>query len=128
MTAGALTIEKVYRGINDKNCLIWCHGTPGLEHHKIKRYRYPLWKYASVSHRIVVCICTNCNMQFYGDMADGIALNIPVANLGNYFAQPIQISVNGIKTALNGELIPPFRHITQQMLNDETHNFIELVQ
>lgn len=119
---------KTYHGITDENCLYWCHGTVGLEHHKVRRFRYPLWKYAHASHRIVSCVCLNCNMQFYGDLAGGVPLNIPVSPLSNYFGHEIPIRVGGKLLAFRGEIVRPFRHVTQEMLNDQTRLFIELVQ
>ncbi|HEU0266739.1 MAG TPA: hypothetical protein VFQ70_03870 [Candidatus Saccharimonadaceae bacterium] len=127
MTSSALA-KKQYRGITDENCLYWCHGTVGLEHHKVRKFRYPLWKYAHVSHRIVSCVCLNCNMQFYGELAAGVPLSIPVSPLSSYFAVEIPVRASGRLLALHGEVVRPFRHITQEMLNDQTRLFIELVQ
>lgn len=127
-TNSQLTINKQYRGITDENCLLWCHGTEGLEHQKVRKFRYPLWKYARVSHRIVSCICLNCNMQFYGDLAVGVPLSIPVLRRDSYFAAQISVRCNGKDVALKGEVVRPFRHVTQEMLNDHTRLFIELVQ
>lgn len=121
-------IHKQYRGITDENCLRWCHGTEGLEHHKVRKFRYPLWKYTRASHRVISCVCLNCNMQFYGELAGGVPLNIPVLKRDSYFAAEIPVRVNGARQALRGEIVRPFRHITQQMLNDHTRLFIELVQ
>lgn len=123
-----LVVSKTYRGITDKNCLYWCHGTEGVEHQKVRKFRYPLWKYAYVSHRIVSCVCLNCNMQFYGDLATNVPLSIPIIKRGGYFATEVAVSVNGRKLGLRGEIMRPFRHITQAMLNDQTRHFIELVQ
>lgn len=67
-------------------------------------------------------------MQFYGELAAGVPLDIPVVKLSDYFARQIPVSVNGRKLALRGEIVRPFRRITQSMLNDETSAFIELVQ
>jgi len=123
-----LAIQKTYRGITDENCLIWCHGTIGLMHQKVRKFRYPLWKYAHVSHRIVSCICVNCNMQFYGDLAANVPLSVPIVPLSDYFAAPVPVKINGRLQALSGDIIRPFRRITQNMLDDETRAFIELVQ
>lgn len=123
-----LMLDKRYRGITDENCLLWCHGTEGLEHRKVRKFRYPLWKYARVSHRIVSCVCLNCNMQFYGDLAEGVPLSVPILRLDSYFASEIPVRVNGTARALRGEVVRPFRHVTQEMLNDHTRLFIELVQ
>lgn len=124
----SLIINKQYRGITDKNCLLWCHGVEGVKHNKIRKFRYPLWKYARVSHRIVTCVCLNCNMQFYGDLASGIPLNITVVRLDSYFANEVPVRINGRSAVLRGEIVHPFRRVTQAMLTDETRMFIELVQ
>lgn len=124
----SLVLHKQYRGITDQNCLYWCHGVEGVKHQKVRRFRYPLWKYARVSHRVVFCICLNCNMQFYGDLATDVPLTIPVSRLDGYFASEIPVKVNGRLAALHGEVLRPFRHITQAMLTDQTRMFIERVQ
>ena len=126
--ASVLPLHKQYRGITDENCLYWCHGTEGLKHQKVRKFRYPTWKYARTSHRIISCICRNCNMQFYGELAKGVPLSIPVLRLDSYFASEIPVRINGNYQALRGEIIKPFRHVTQEMLNDHTRLFIELVQ
>lgn len=128
MEAASLTLQKRYRGITDKNCLKWCHGTEGIKHQKVRKFRYPLWKYAYVSHRIVSCICLNCNMQFYGKLAEGVPLSIPVLRHDSYFAAEIPVRTGGRTTSLRGEIVRPFRHVTQEMLTDHTRLFIELVQ
>lgn len=120
--------SKHYRGISDKNCLVWCHGTVGLKHKKVRKYRYPLWKYAHVSHRVVVCICLNCNMQFHGESASGVPLSIPVTPYSSYFNHEIPVRAHGKIAALRGEIVRPFRHVTQEMLCDQTRLFIELIQ
>ena len=121
-------LQKTYRGITDKNCLHWCHGTEGLKHRKIRKFRYPTWKYAYASHRIVSCICLNCNMQFYGELAKDVPLNIPVLRRDGYFASEVPVKVGGQTVSLRGEIVRPFRHVTQEMLTDQTRLFIELVQ
>lgn len=120
--------HKKYRGITDANCLRWCHGTPGLEHRKVRKFRYPLWKYAYVSHRVVVCVCLGCNMQFYGELARGVPLSVPVLRRDSYFAIDIPVRVDGARQVLRGEIVRPFRRVTQEMLRDQTRQFIELVQ
>lgn len=127
-TTTSLVQHKQYRGITDKNCLYWCHGTEGLKHRKVRKFRYPLWKYARVSHRIISCVCLNCNMQFHGELASNVPLNIPVLRLDDYFAREIPVRIRGNRQALRGEIVRPFRHVTQEMLNDHTRLFIELVQ
>jgi hypothetical protein len=124
----SLTLHKQYRGITDKNCLYWCHGTEGVAHQKVRKFRYPLWKYASVSHRIVSCICLNCNMHFYGALAQDIPLHIPVVRRDSYFASEIAVRIGSKRAALRGEIVRPFRRITQAMLTDQTRLFIEMVQ
>ena len=127
-TNTSLILHKQYRGITDKNCLYWCHGTEGLKHQKVRKFRYPLWKYARVSHRIITCVCLNCNMQFYGDLAKDVPLSIPVSRLDSYFSSEIPVRINGRRAALRGEIVRPFRKVSQAMLIDETRAFIELVQ
>jgi len=124
----ALTLHKTYRGITDENCLLWCHGTIGLEHQKVRKFRYPLYKYAHVSPRVVQCVCRNCNMVFYGDYAAGVPLSIPVTKLDSFFETPVNITVGGKRLGLRGELLGTWRKISQQMLTDETRAFIELIQ
>lgn len=124
----SLTLQKQYRGITDKNCLYWCHGSEGIKHQKVRKFRYPFWKYARASHRIVSCICLNCNMQFYGDLARKVPLSVPILKLDSYFASEIPVNISGRRQALRGEVVRPFRHVTQEMLNDHTRLFIELVQ
>lgn len=123
-----LVMDKKYHGITDENCLYWCHGTEGLAHRKVRKYRYPLWKYARVSHRVVSCVCLGCNMEFYGDLAAGVPLSVPILRVDSYFAVPVPVRVNGHLQSLRGEVVRPFRHVTQEMLNDHTRLFIELVQ
>lgn len=119
---------KHYHGITDENCLYWCHGTRGIEHRKVRKFRYPLWKFAHTSYRTVSCICLDCNMQFYGDLAHNVPLNVPVLRRDSYFASEVPVRINGRVQALRGEVFRPFRHVTQEMLNDHTRLFIELVQ
>jgi hypothetical protein len=121
-------ITKQYRGINDKNCLRWCHGTEGIEHQKIRKFRYPAWKYAHASYRVVSCICRNCSMQFYGDYAVGVPLAIPVRRADSYFPYEIPVRINGKLTALKGNIIHTFGQTNQEMLTDRTRMFIDLVQ
>lgn len=124
----SILFNKIYRGITDDNCLYWCHGTVGLEHHKVRKLRYPLWKYAHVSHRVIICICLNCNMQFYGALAMGVPLKIPVVKTDSYFDTAVPVTWGGKRISLRGQVIGPWRAVTQSMLTDETRAFIELVQ
>lgn len=128
MSTNALQAQKIYRGITDENCLLWCHGTEGLEHRKVRKFRYPLWKYAHISHRIVSCVCLNCSMQFYGELAASVPLSIPVVRLDSYFAEYIPVTINGRAPVFHGDIVRPFRRVSQSMLTDETRAFIELVQ
>lgn len=119
---------KQYRGINDKNCLRWCHGAEGIEHRKVRKFRYPVWKYAMASYRIVSCVCLNCSMQFYGDYAKGVPLSIPVVRRDSYFAYEIPVRINGKLAALKGRIVHTLGQTNQEMLNDRTRMFIDLVQ
>jgi hypothetical protein len=67
-------------------------------------------------------------MQFYGDLANDVPLSIPVSRLDSYFSSEIPVRVNGRHAALRGEIVRPFRKVSQAMLVDETRAFIELVQ
>lgn len=128
-TSGVLTtVNKQYHGITDENRLYWCHGTVGIEHRKVRKFRYPLWKYAHVSPRVIWCMCVNCNMHFYGELAKDVPLHIVVIRLDSYFGVEIPVRVNQKPAVLRGERVRPFRHVSQEMLVDETRLFIELVQ
>jgi hypothetical protein len=124
----ALVLNKKYRGITDENCLLWCRGTEGIEHQKVRKFRYPVWKYAQVSYRIVSCVCRNCSMQFYGEYAAGVPLDIPVVRGDSYFAYEIPVRVNGKLAALKGQVMRTLGQTNQEMLNDRTRIFIDLVQ
>jgi hypothetical protein len=67
-------------------------------------------------------------MQFYGELAVGVPLSIPVVKQDDYFARHIPVTIDGKLTSLSGDIVRPFRRITQSMLTDETRYFIELVQ
>ena len=120
--------KKQYRGVTDKNCLRWCHGAEGVEHQKIRKFRYPTWKYAQASYRIVTCVCLNCSMQFYGEYAEGVPLAIPVIRKDSYFPYEIPVKINGKLAALRGHVIKTFGQTNQEMLTDRTRMFIDLVQ
>lgn len=128
MSDNRLALDKKYRGITDENCLLWCHGTEGITHQKVRKFRYPLWKYAHASHRIVQCVCRNCSMQFYGSYAEGVPLEIPVVRHDSYFPYEIAVRVNGKVKALKGRIVKTLGQTTQEMLNDQTRLFIDLVQ
>ena len=124
----SLMIEKKYRGITDENCLLWCHGTEGIVHQKVRKFRYPLWKYIQTSYRIVSCVCNNCSMQFYGEYAVGVPLSIPIIRKDSYFPYIVPIRVNGKLSAIKGQVVKTLGQTTQEMLNDRTRMFINLVQ
>lgn len=124
----AIVLDKKYRGITDQNCLLWCHGTEGVEHEKVRKFRYPVWKYAQASYRIVSCVCRNCSMQFFGEYADGVPLSIPVVRTDSYFAYEITVRINGKLSALRGQVLRTLGQTNQEMLNDRTRMFIDLVQ
>ena len=67
-------------------------------------------------------------MQFYGELAKGVPLSIPVLRRDSYFAKEIPVRIRGRTASLRGEIVRPFRHVTQEMLTDQTRLFIELVQ
>ena len=121
-------LNKKYRGITDENCLLWCHGTEGIEHQKVRKFRYPLWKYVQVSYRVVACVCTNCSMQFYGAYAEGVPLSIPVRRGDSYHPYDIPVRINGKLSAVRGQVVHTLGQTTQEMLNDQTRLFIDLVQ
>lgn len=128
----SLSLHKTYKGVLHPDSLLWCHGTPGLEHKKVRKFRYPFYKYshtvdASV-YRIIVCVCENCNMTFYGELAQGISLSIPVKFLGQHKPYEVQVKSNGKQLAIKGEIMTPFRQATQEEITLETREFIEHVQ
>jgi hypothetical protein len=122
------TITKQYRGVTDENTLVWCHGTEGVEHQKIRKFRYPLWKYAQTSYRIVSCVCRHCSMQFYGKFTEGVPLAIPVRRIDSYHPYDIPVRINGTLAAIKGQVVHTLGNTTQEMLNDRTRMFIDLVQ
>lgn len=67
-------------------------------------------------------------MQFYGDLAKDVPLSITVLRKDSYFKKEIPVRIGGKSLSLHGEIVRPFRHTTQEMLNDQTRLFIELVQ
>lgn len=121
-------LHKQYRGITDENCLLWCHGTEGVEHQKVRKFRYPLWKYAYVSYREIQCICRNCSMHFYGEHAADVPLSIPITRKDSYFPYEIPVRINGKLAALRGHVVKTFGQTNQEMLTDRTRMFIDLVQ
>jgi hypothetical protein len=128
----ATTLTKKYKGILHKDSLRWCHGTYGLEHVKQRRFRYPFYKYVQIHEvRVVVCICKNCNMLFWGKEAEGVPLVIPVYKHPTaYFYYKIPVSVNG-EILTFSEMKPRETNLgwaTQEMINEDTRRFIEKVQ
>lgn len=67
-------------------------------------------------------------MHFYGEFAASVPLSVPIVRHDTYFAEPIAVTVSGKRQALRGDVVRPFRCVTQAMLTDETRLFIELVQ
>ncbi len=121
-------LNKKYRGITDENCLLWCHGTEGIEHQKVRKFRYPLWKYVHASYRVISCVCHNCSMQFYGKYAENVPLSIPVYRRDSYHPYDIPVRVGGKLQAVKGHVVHTLGQTTQEMLNDQTRLFIDLVQ
>lgn len=127
-----MELQKVYRGVNDKNSLLWCHGTEGLEHVKVRKFRYPYWKYIDVDDvKVIWCVCLNCNMHFYGELAVGVPLSIPVKiDKDEFYVYSIPVTVNGKKQAIKGEVIYKnrLRGLPIELINYRTRDFIEKVQ
>lgn len=125
-------IDKKYKGVLHKDSLRWCHGTYGLEHQKMRKFRYPFYKYVQIHEfRVIVCVCLNCNMSFWGLDAEGIPLKVPVhRDPSTYFYYQIPVSVKG--TVLPIKEIAQRKTMlgwaTQEMINEDTRNFIEKVQ
>lgn len=67
-------------------------------------------------------------MQFYGDYAQNIPLSIPVMRADSYHPYEIPVRVNGKIAALKGHVVKTLGQTTQEMLNDRTRMFIDLVQ
>ena len=128
----AVSLQKVYKGVLHPDSLLWCHGSIGLEHKKIRKFRYPFYKYSHTQdasiYRIIICVCENCNMTFYGADALDTPLAIPVKRLDSYKPYEIQVKIEGRALALKGEIVTPFRQATQEEILDETREFIERVQ
>lgn len=133
---GALTailgMENKYKGVLHPDSLMWCHGRYGLEHNKMRKFIYPFYKYSQTEdasvYRIITCVCTNCNMTFYGESASEVSLSIPVCKLGGYSTYEVVVRVNGEAQSIKGELIFPFRKASQEELNDSTRLFIDMVR
>lgn len=136
MNIGASSVElginHKYKGVLHPDSLLWCHGSIGLEHKKIRKFRYPFYKYSHTQdasvYKIIICVCENCNMTFYGEDAQDTPLSIPVLRLDSYKPYEIQVKVKGKALALRGEIVTPFRQATQEEITDETRAFIERVQ
>lgn len=127
-----LGINHKYKGVLHPDSLLWCHGSIGLEHKKVRKFRYPFYKYSHTEdasvYRIIICVCENCNMTFYGADALGTSLSIPVKRLDSYRPYEIQVHIKDRALALKGEIVTPFRQATQEEILDETREFIERVQ
>lgn len=67
-------------------------------------------------------------MQFYGEYAKGVPLSIPVYRHDSYYPYEIPVTVNGKQKALKGRVVRTLGQTTQEMLNDQTRLFIDLVQ
>lgn len=104
----------------------------GIEHKKTRRFRYPFWKYVSIDdYKTIVCICKNCNMKFYGELAKNIPLSIPIRiNEDDFYAYSVFVSVNGKQQAILGTMINKkiLGSITQEIINYRTRDFIEKIQ
>lgn len=128
----ALGINHKYKGVLHPDSLLWCHGSIGLEHKKVRKFRYPFYKYSHTEdasvYRIIICVCVNCNMTFYGADALGTSLSIPVKRADSYGAYNVQVKINGKLQALKGEVLTPFRQASQAEIIDDTREFIERVQ
>ena len=124
--------DKHYKGVLHPDSLLWCHGSIGLEHVKKRKFRYPFYKYSHTEdasiYRIVICVCENCNMTFYGADALDTPLSIPVKYLDSYQGYELQVRVNGTMQSLRGDIVTPFRQATQEELTDETREFIDKVR
>jgi hypothetical protein len=128
----AVSINKHYKGVLHKDSLRWCHGSVGLEHEKERRFRYPLFKYVQVYQiRVIVCTCRNCNMIFYDQESWKAPLKIPVyKHPSTYFYHQIPVSVKGKYLPINeiAQRKTMLGWATQEMINEDTRNFIEKVQ
>lgn len=120
-----------YKGVLHPDSFLWCHGSVGLEHEKTRRFRYPFYKYSHTEdasvYRIIICVCKNCNMTFWGDETKNVPLSIPIKMQLNK-PYEIAIQLDGRQLALRGEVITPFRQATQEEITIETREFIERVQ
>ena len=67
-------------------------------------------------------------MQFYGDYAIGVPLDIPVTRKDSYFPYEIPVRINGQLSALRGHIVKTLGQTNQEMINDRTRMFIDLVQ
>lgn len=67
-------------------------------------------------------------MQFFGEYAEGVPLSIPVSRKDSYFAYEIPVRINGKLAALKGHVMHTLGQTNQEMLNDRTRMFIDLVQ
>lgn len=125
-----ISLKHTYKGVLHPDSIRWCHGSVGLEHEKVRKFRYPLYKYSHTvdasRYRVVMCVCKNCNMTFPNDKR--APLSIPVKVIGNYTPYEVQVRVRGRLMALQGEIVSPFRKASIEEITDETRDFIEKVQ
>lgn len=136
MNTGATSVElginHTYKGVLHPDSLLWCHGSIGLEHEKIRKFRYPFYKYSHTEdasvYKVIICVCKRCNMTFWGDHTKEIPLSIPVYKQDSFKPYEIPVRLNGKTLALRGEIVTPFRQATQDEINEETRIFIEHVQ
>lgn len=137
MVAGGATsaktgTDKQYKGVLHPDSLLWCRGSIGLEHRKIRKFIYPFYKYSQTQdatvYKIIMCVCQNCNMVFYGEDTLRIPLSIPIYKLDGYSSYELAVKVSGKAQSIKGELIYPFSKVSQEEINDKTRAFIEMTR
>ncbi len=128
----ALALQKVYKGLLHPDSLLWCHGSIGLKHDKVRKFRYPFYKYVLVHEvRYIACVCKNCNMTFWGELANGVPLEIPVyCHPTSYISYALPVTVNGSKVYPNKVSVKTTNlgWATQEMIIEDTRRFIDRVQ
>ena len=125
--------DKKYKGVLHPDSLRWCHGREGLEHKKVRKFRYPLWKYARISEvRIVLCVCENCSMLFFGEHVNGARLKINVDFSGSDFEHYlVPVTLNGRSLGINAPVVRRGSlgwNTNQEIINISTKEFIEKIQ
>lgn len=125
-------VDKKYKGISHPDSLRWCHGTEGIEHVKIRKHRYPFYKYVTVQElKYVVCVCTKCNMHFYDKDSWSAPFIIRVYTYPeNYFAYYLPVKMNGkvIKPKPKKMRNSLLGWVNQEMIVEDTRRFIDRVQ